>query len=99
MRVTFLGHSGFFLELPEADLLFDYYKGNLPAPHPGKPLFVFVSHVHADHFSKKIFSLAERTKFRETSGLQGWSASPDRMKISGSRSAGRDQERTRQADR
>ena len=61
MRVTFLGHSGFFLELPEADLLFDYYKGNLPAPHPGRPLFVFVSHVHADHFSKKIFSLAEKT--------------------------------------
>ena len=62
MRVTFLGHSGFFLELPEADLLFDYYKGNLPAPDPGKPLFVFVSHVHADHFSKRIFSLAEKTE-------------------------------------
>ena len=62
MRVTFLGHSGFFLELPEADLLFDYYKGNLPAPDPGKHLFVFVSHVHADHFSKRIFSMAEKTE-------------------------------------
>ena len=61
MRVTFLGHSGFFLELPEADLLFDYYKGGLPAPDPEKPLFVFVSHAHADHFTRKIFSLAEKT--------------------------------------
>ena len=62
MRVTFLGHSGFFLELPEADLLFDYYKGELPAPDPEKPLFVFVSHAHADHFTRKIFSLAEKTE-------------------------------------
>ena len=62
MRVTFLGHSGFFLELPEADLLFDYYKGDLPAPDPERPLFVFVSHAHADHFSRKIFSLAEKTE-------------------------------------
>ena len=61
MRVTFLGHSGFFLELPEADLLFDYYKGELPAPDPEKPLAVFVSHAHADHFTRKIFSLAEKT--------------------------------------
>ena len=62
MRVTFLGHSGFFLELPEADLLFDYYKGELPVPDPERPLFVFVSHAHADHFSRKIFSLAEKTE-------------------------------------
>ena len=62
MRVTFLGHSGFFLELPEADLLFDYYKGELPAPDPERPLFVFVSHAHADHFTRKIFSLAEKTE-------------------------------------
>ena len=61
MRITFLGHSGFFLELPEADLLFDYYKGELPAPDPEKPLVVFVSHAHADHFTRKIFSLAEKT--------------------------------------
>ena len=62
MRVTFLGHSGFFLELPEADLLFDYYKGELPVPDPGRPLFVFVSHAHADHFTRKIFSLADKTE-------------------------------------
>ena len=62
MRVTFLGHSGFFLELPEADLLFDYYKGELPSPDPERPLFVFVSHAHADHFTRKIFSLADKTE-------------------------------------
>ncbi len=62
MRITFLGHSGFFAELPDTDLLFDYYVGTLPDPKPEKPLFVFVSHGHPDHFSQKIFSLAEKTE-------------------------------------
>lgn len=62
MNITFIGHSGFYAELPEADLLFDYYRGKLPVPNPRKPLFVFVSHRHPDHFSKKIFTLAERTE-------------------------------------
>ena len=60
MRVTFLGHSGFYLELPEADLLFDYFIGNLPVLKPGRTMFVFVSHIHQDHFSREIYRLAER---------------------------------------
>ena len=59
MKVTFTGHSGFYAVLPEAALLFDFYTGKLPEPVPGKPLFVFVSHAHADHFSGEIFRLAE----------------------------------------
>ena len=59
MQVTFLGHSGFYVELPEANLLFDYYIGELPKPDPEKPLYVFVSHAHADHFSRDIFRLPE----------------------------------------
>ena len=62
MKVKFLGHSGFFLELLAADLLFDYYTGDLPDPDPGKPLYVFVSHVHGDHFSRSVFPLAEKTE-------------------------------------
>ncbi|MBQ7536225.1 MAG: MBL fold metallo-hydrolase [Stomatobaculum sp.] len=62
MTVTFLGHSGFFLELPEADILFDYYQGDLPSPDPEKPLFVFASHAHGDHFTRRIFSLAQKTE-------------------------------------
>ena len=62
MKIRLIAHSGFYAELPEADLLFDYYYGELPVPDPGKPLFVFVSHRHADHFSEKIFDLAEQTE-------------------------------------
>ena len=57
MRVTFLGHSGFLVELPSVTLLFDYWKGGLPASRPGIPLLVFASHQHEDHFNPEIFSL------------------------------------------
>lgn len=54
MRVTFLAHDGFLIELDSVCLLFDWWKGALP-PLPDKPLLVFVSHRHADHFSRKSF--------------------------------------------
>lgn len=57
MRVTFLDHSGFFVELPSVTLLFDWWKGELPALRPGIPLLVFASHQHDDHFNPSIFSL------------------------------------------
>ncbi len=61
MKISFIGHSGFLAELAEMDLLFDYYCGELPPVDPEKPLFVFVSHAHADHFSEAVFSLAEQS--------------------------------------
>ena len=34
MEITYIGHSGFYVELEEALLLFDYYKGSMPKlPH------------------------------------------------------------------
>ena len=59
IKVTYLSHSGFLAELENAYLLFDYYKGTLPEIKAGKPFFVFVSHVHYDHFRKDIFNLRE----------------------------------------
>ena len=61
MEIKFIAHSGFLVRLPSADRLFDYFRGELPEPEPGKPMFVFVSHAHADHFSKEIFSLAGKS--------------------------------------
>lgn len=52
MRVTYLGHSGFLLEMEDALLLFDYYQGSLPEMDLEKTLFVFVSHVHYDHYNR-----------------------------------------------
>lgn len=54
--VTFLGHSGFFVELERVCLLFDYWQGPLPQPVDGKGLVAFASHAHHDHFNPEIFS-------------------------------------------
>ena len=38
MKVIYLGHSGFFVEMEDACFLFDYYKGDLPEADRGKKL-------------------------------------------------------------
>ena len=60
MKVTYLGHSGFLLEVEDAFFLFDYYKGELPPMDTGKKMFVFVSHGHYDHYRREVFSLREQ---------------------------------------
>ncbi len=60
MKVTYIGHSGFAVELAQAVLVFDYYQGEMPAFPADKPIFVFASHKHADHFQHGIFELARQ---------------------------------------
>ncbi len=55
MKVSHIYHSGFYFELSECALLFDYYRGALPKADESKPLYIFASHVHPDHFSFAIF--------------------------------------------
>ena len=56
MKATFINHSCFLLELDSVCLLFDWWKGELP-PLPDKPLLIFASHWHEDHFSPAVFNL------------------------------------------
>lgn len=56
MEVTFIEHSGFLVELDHHYLLFDYYKGTIPSL-TNKPLYVFASHAHADHYQPIILDL------------------------------------------
>ena len=60
--VTYIEHSCFLVETAECYLLFDYYCGEVPLPalDPAKPLLLFNSHAHPDHFSKDIFALHDR---------------------------------------
>lgn len=60
MNITFIDHSGFFLETETACFLFDYYKGEIPQVNTEKPLLVFVSHGHADHYNPVIFELVQK---------------------------------------
>lgn len=50
VKVTFLYHSGFMVELARHMLVFDYFKGELPKLPEGKKLLFFSSHKHQDHF-------------------------------------------------
>lgn len=55
MRITYLEHSGFVVENEEYVLIFDYYRGEIPEFDKSKKILVFSSHIHPDHFNKKIF--------------------------------------------
>lgn len=57
MQVTYIHHSCFLVETNTVNLLFDYFEGELPDRINQKPLIVFSSHRHGDHFSSEIFSL------------------------------------------
>lgn len=56
MKITYLDHSGFAVDLGDKLLIFDYYRGELPAGTSDRKLYVFSSHAHYDHFQKKIFT-------------------------------------------
>ncbi|NCC63879.1 MAG: MBL fold metallo-hydrolase [Spirochaetia bacterium] len=60
MLCTYLGHSAFLLETEEQYLLLDYTSGELSLSDEKKPLYVFASHRHSDHYTPKIFSLSQR---------------------------------------
>lgn len=82
MKITYINHSCFLVELEKSILLFDYYSEGLqddgivpglsglnkavekPGVEAGgvqvdKPVYVFVSHKHRDHFDRKIFGLEQ----------------------------------------
>lgn len=65
MNVTFIAHSAFLVEWDKFYTLFDYtyepdYTGALPELSGDKPLLVFSSHSHEDHFDAKVFALLEQ---------------------------------------
>lgn len=60
MQLTYIFHSGFALETDRCILIFDYWMD--PADlmpcllQSSKPMYVFSSHFHEDHFNPEIFS-------------------------------------------
>lgn len=62
LKITFIKHSSFLVETENAYMLFDYYEGDLPKMSEGKPLYVFVSHSHADHYNEAIFDLESENR-------------------------------------
>ena len=58
MKITYIHHSSFLVELKQLSLLFDYFQGDVKLPE-GKPAVIFASHHHGDHFSPVIFDFAK----------------------------------------
>lgn len=64
--LNYIFHDGFFLSTSAADLVFDFWKEPDITPDvlpsflrerdEDKPLYIFVSHHHKDHFTKQIIS-------------------------------------------
>lgn len=62
MKITFIKHSSFMVEMEHCAMLFDWFEGLIPSIEEGKPLVVFASHSHDDHFSPDIFKLDDGTR-------------------------------------
>ncbi len=60
MKVTYLKHSGFLIEWEHCYWIFDYYQGKIPQLDEGRPIFVFCSHSHSDHFNPAVFALGRQ---------------------------------------
>ena len=54
------GQSGFIIETIEATLVFDWYRNSLPPLDPDKPVYIFITHIHLDHFYRGITKLMDK---------------------------------------
>lgn len=61
MKITFIFHSSYAVELKKSILIFDYYgEGKLPKLPKEKQLYFLNSHGHPDHFKREILKLREQ---------------------------------------
>ena len=87
IKIDYLGHSGFFVENESSMLLFDYYYGDLSFLEEKldeKPLFVFSSHAHGDHFNPEIFTIVnkhKKTSYHLSFDIKGKPTVPNNLNI------------------
>lgn len=72
MRITYIHHSTFCVELEGKALVFDYYNGKgvpgceyhgeMPEFSEETPVYVFSSHSHRDHFDSEVLNWSRRYK-------------------------------------
>ncbi len=71
MQITYIYHSGFLIEIADSYYIFDYWKGDLPKLNPEKPVVVFSSHAHPDHYEPKIFDLLNEQGMKDIYAVLG----------------------------
>ncbi len=71
MKITYLHHSGYVVELDQTVLVFDYYTQNgqfknfdpFDKKYNKKQLYVFATHNHADHYDQAIYAWNDRANY------------------------------------
>ncbi len=76
MNITYINHSGFLIETKNCYYLFDYYRGKLPDLNTEKPILVFASHSHGDHYNISIFSMLKDLGMQHISAILAKDISP-----------------------
>ena len=71
MKITYIYHSGFLIETADSYYIFDYWKGDLPTLDPDKPVVVFSSHAHMDHYEPKVFDLLKSQGMKDIYAVLG----------------------------
>ena len=69
MKVSYIDHSGFLVETGRCYYLFDYYRKKLPQLDCKKPIFVFASHRHPDHYNPEIFTLLQEMGMEQVTAV------------------------------
>ena len=69
MNVTYIHHSCFLAETDRFYYLFDYERGKLPPMDPAKPILVFSSHSHGDHYNPEVFSALKEAGMQQVQAI------------------------------
>ena len=69
MKVTYIYHSGFLVETANCYYLFDYYLKELPDLDTGKPILVFASHAHPDHYNPAVFDKLKKMGMQKVTAV------------------------------
>lgn len=59
IRCTYGGQSSFVVETENATFVFDWYRASIPKFRKGKPIYVFISHRHTDHYHIRLFDISK----------------------------------------
>jgi len=65
LKVTYIYHSCFLLETEKCYYLFDYFKGSLPELDVKKPILVFASHSHGDHYNPDVLLILKEMQMEQ----------------------------------
>lgn len=76
MKITYIYHSGFLVESADAYYIFDYYRADFPVTDADKPVYVFVSHRHPDHYNPYVFEILREKKVRRMTGIISYDIKP-----------------------